>query len=121
MIDSEKDNRPAELATNKKNNLLPNDSDDIIRHAMIKIKADQCGASKQSKRKYKNPCSVSSKNYLDNQQVIQCTQCDNQVHRKCNGISKEEFAILVAEDDDIPFYCVVCTIHNNAHIFPFGY
>ena len=53
MIDSEKNNRPAELATNKKNNLLPNDSDDtndladIVRHAMIKIKADQCGASKQ--------------------------------------------------------------------------
>ena len=59
MIDSEKDNRPAELATNKKNNLLPNDSDDtndladIIRHAMIKIKADQCGASKSLKENIK--------------------------------------------------------------------
>ena len=90
---------------------------------MIKIKADQCGSSKQSKRKYKNPCSVCSKNCLNNQQVIECTQCDNWVHRKCNGISKEEVAILVVEDDDIPFFlCVcVCTIHNNPQIFPFGY
>ena len=39
-----------------------------------------------------------------NQQSIQCSLCKNWVHRKCNGIIKAEFDILIEEDDDIPFH-----------------
>ena len=60
------------------------------------------------------------KNWNKNQQSVQCSLCKNWVHRKCNGITKAEFDILVEEDDDIPFHCFVCNIKNNADIFPFG-
>ena len=56
-----------------------------------------------------------------NQQSVQCPLCKNWVHRKCNNITKAEFDILVDEDDDIPFHCILCNIKNNADIFPFGF
>ena len=52
---------------------------------------------------------------------VQCSICKNWAHRKCNGITKAEFDILVEEDDDIPFHCILCNIKNNADIFPFGF
>ena len=56
-----------------------------------------------------------------NQQSVQCSLCKNWVHLKCNSITKAEFDILVEEDDDIPFHCILCNIKNNADIFPFGF
>ena len=34
-------------------------------------------------------------------------------HQKLNSTSDES--------DDVPFYCILCIIHNNAEIYPFGY
>ena len=29
--------------------------------------------------------------------------------------------MLSEEDDDMPFHCILCAIHNNAENFPYGY
>ena len=94
---------------------------DVIRHAMFKIKSAQCNNHSHRKKNYKFPCPVCEKNCNKNQQSVQCSICKNQVHRKCNGITKAEFDTLVEEDDDIPFHCILCNIKNNADIFPFGF
>ena len=45
-------------------------------------------------------------------------QCFQWVHRKYNRTSKEEFKKLCEEPDDVPFFCLLCTIELNAEIFP---
>ena len=94
---------------------------DVIRHAMFKIKSDQCNNNSHCKKNYTFPCPVWEKNCNKNQQSSQCSLCENWVHRKCNGITKAQFDILVEEDDDIPFHCIMCNIKNNEDIFPFGF
>ena len=94
---------------------------DVIRQAMFKIMSDQCNNHSHRKKNYKFPYPVCEKNCNRNQQSVQCSPCKNWVHRKCNGITKAEFDILVEEDDDIPFHCFLCTIKNNADILYFGF
>ena len=94
---------------------------DVIMHAMFKIKSDQCNNHSHHKKIHKFPSPVCEKNCNKNQQFIQCSLCKSWVHHKCNGITKAEFYILVEEDDDIPFHCILCNIKNNADIFLFGY
>ena len=84
-------------------------------------KSDQCNNHSHRKKNYKFPSPVNEKNCNKNQQSIQCSPCKSWVHHKCNGITKAEFDILVEEDDDIPFHCILCNIKNNADIFPFGF
>ena len=90
---------------------------DVIRHALFKIKSDQCNSHSHHKKNYKFSCHVCEKNC----NKIQCSLCKNWLHCKCNGITEAEFDILVEEDDDIPFYCIFCNIKNNADIVHFGF
>ena len=86
---------------------------DIIRHALVNIKAGQHKnfRPQRHERNHKFPCPICDKNCNENQQSIYCSQCNNWVHRKCNGTSKAEFDILSDEPDDVPFYCFLGIIH----------
>ena len=98
---------------------------DIIRHALVNIRAGQHKSFRPQRheRNRKFSCPICDKNCHENQQSFHCSQCNNWVHRKCNGTSKAEFDILhvSAEPDDVPFYGILYIIHNNAEIYPFGY
>ena len=96
---------------------------DIIRHALVNIKAGQHKNFRPQwhERNHKFPCPICDKNCNENQQSIYYSQCNNWVHRKCNGTSKADFDILSDEPDDVPFYCILCIIHDNAEIYSFGY
>ena len=129
MTDPEIEIEPPNIASkHNSSNFIPDDPTeytdlaDIIRCPVTKIKVgDYNYCSRKSKRKCKFSCSVCNKNCNENQQSIFCSQCTNLVHRKCNGTSKAEFDILSKEEDDLPFFCIVCIIQNNADIFSFGY
>ena len=55
-----------------------------------------------------------------NQKAIACSYCEMWSHASCNGIGKSEYDGLVAEDDDVPWYCLPCLVAQNSEIFPFG-
>ena len=71
------------------------------------------------KRFAKFPCAVCDRNV--NKDAIYCTNCLHWVHRKCNGTSKQEYDRPSEEADDVPFYCLLCTIELNSQIFPLTY
>ena len=56
-----------------------------------------------------------------NQQAIFHTFCSKWVHGKCNDTSVKEFDILIEEDDNLPWQCILCAIDEMASKFPFGY
>ena len=46
--------------------------------------------------------------------------CHQWIHFiKCNKSTKSEYAALIDESEDIPWYCVKCTISKIAEMFPF--
>ena len=55
-----------------------------------------------------------------NQKAVYCNNCLKWYHRKCNGISLEEYEALIDEPDDLPWLCVLFTIDEIASNFPFG-
>ena len=110
------EHEPNEIISGNKNEIA---LADIIKNAMTKINSEQ--KARKANKKHKFPCIVCEKNCNVNQQSIYCTQCNNWVHRICNGTSKAEFDMLSEEDDDIPFHCILCAIQNNADNFPYGY
>ena len=63
---------------------------------------------------------VCTKNVNKNQKAIQCTKCQLWFHATCNGIGKSEYAKLMEEDDQVPWYCIPCLILANTEIFPSG-
>ena len=38
---------------------------------------------------------------------------------KCSKSTKSEYAALIEENEDIPWYCVTCTVSERAEMFPF--
>ena len=56
-----------------------------------------------------------------NQQAIFCSKCSQPYHRKCNGTFVSDYELLMSEDDNISWYCIICIIESNVNIFPFGY
>ena len=92
------------------------DLSELINNAVENLKLPR----RKPKRKIKDPCSICEKRVYDNQKSIQCNDCDLWVHKKCEGISDDEFQKLVEEDDEIPWSCMICQIKHNAEIFPFG-
>ena len=106
-IDSE--NRPT----------LSIDLSEIINNAVTKFKSSTLKNNKR-KRKFKFPCSICEKSVNKNQKSVYCNNCDLWVHKKCEGLSDDEFQKLVEEDDEVPWFCLVCQIKLNAEIFPFG-
>ena len=90
---------------------------DNIKNAIAKLKATK--QQPPRKRFAKFPCAVCDRNV--NKDAIYCTNCLHWVHRKCNGTSKQEYDRLSEEADDVPFYCLLCTIELNSQIFPLTY
>ena len=91
---------------------------DKIKIAITKLKTTTCEKKKTRPRTEKFPCSICDKNCNSNQDAIFCTHCTSWVHRKCNAMSKEEYAKLSSEPDDAPFQCFLCVIKENSEIFP---
>ena len=94
---------------------------DVIRNVTEKIKGYQFTQCDTRSKISKYPCRICSKNVNQNQQAIFCSKCSQWHHRKCNGTSVSEYELLMSEDDNIPWYCIICIIESNANIFPFGY
>ena len=88
------EHEPNEIISGNKNEIA---LADIIKNAMTKINSEQ--KARKANKKHKFPCIVCEKNCNVNQQSIYCTQCNNWVHRICNGTSKAEFDMLSEEDD----------------------
>ena len=46
--------------------------------------------------------------------------CHQWIHFiKCNKSTKSEYAALIEENEDIPWYCVKCTVSERVEMFPF--
>ena len=59
---------------------------------------------------------ICHKNILDHHKAVFCNNCKLWVHIRCNNISNSEYNELQKEADDVPLFCLNCTII----IFPFG-
>ena len=75
----------------------------------------------KSTHNIKHPCGICHKSVNKNQQAIFCTFCSKWVHRKRNGTSVKEYDILIEEDDNLPWQCILCAIDEMASKFPFRY
>ena len=71
-------------------------------------------------KKCKFPCGICYKSVRDNQKAVFCNECNFYIHIKCNNISVLEYEVLVSEADDVPWFCINCTIKYHACVFPFG-
>ena len=92
----------------------------IISNVVSNIISNPQKTLRKKKRNCKYPCSVCVKNGNKNQKAIACSYCEIWSYASCNGIGKSEYDGLVAEDDDVPWYCLTCLIAQNSEIFPFG-
>ena len=76
--------------------------------------------TKKRKWKAKFSCGVCRKNVNINHRAVQCDQCNNWVHIKCNGITPKDYESLKNEDQNRPWTCLTCAVLQTAEIFPFG-
>ena len=99
------------------------DLTNVIVRAVNLVKDKKCGHFNNSSlnKKYKYSCGVCQKSVNANQKAIFCNNCSLWYHRKCNGTSIKEYEILLNENDDIPWLCIMCSIDVMASKFPFGY
>ena len=95
------------------------DLSDIIKRAINIAKQKQSVSIKPCN--IKDPCGICFKSVNKNQKAIKCNTCLKWIHRKCNGISVQEYEALVNEPDEIPWLCILCNIDDMASKFPFGY
>ena len=65
------------------------------------------------------PCSICNKNVTANMKAIQCDSCDKWCHIKCQGISSQEYEIMVYSSDNAEWLCLYCTIKFNKAQFAF--
>ena len=68
----------------------------------------------------RSPCGICHKNVNKNQKAIQCNECNFWFHAKCEKISDLEYKILCDQPDNIPWFCVNCTMFDRESTFPFG-
>ena len=74
---------------------------------------------KHKKQNIKYRCGICSKSVKKNQYACFCMSCHQWIHFiKCNKSTKLEYAALIDESEDIPWYCVKCTISKIAEMFP---
>ena len=90
---------------------------DKIKRAISKIKSLKQIPVRKKYAKF--PCALCERNVST--EGIQCSNCCYWVYRKRNCTTKQEYEKLSEEPDDVPFYCLSCTIQLNAEIFPFTY
>ena len=82
----------------------PDKLTNIISRAIINIKNSESNHPPRAKKNYKNPCSLCHKQVRENQKAIQCNNCDNWVHAKCDGTTNKEYQQLRLEADDVPYF-----------------
>ena len=95
-----------------------------VNTAKIKsISSFNCGPKSRSMPKFKNPCGICKKSANDNhnQKAIFCITCLRWIHKKCNGTTFKECNKLEAEDENIPWQCILCDIDDMASKFSFTY
>ena len=56
------------------------------------------------------------KNGVTLSKAIFRTVCLNWIHIKCNSSSNKEYDLLVLEDDNTPWQCILCNIELNFHL-----
>ena len=62
----------------------------------------------------KFPCKICLKSVHSNHKAIQCDNCDNWIHIKCNKLESVDYELLKGKN--LPWFCISC----NECIFPFG-
>ena len=66
---------------------------------------------------YKYACLICSRPCLENRQdSIQCTVCDDWVHRKCTDLTMKQFKVYASENNNDPYYCVHCLYGYSTNI-----
>ena len=111
--------KSSDTIENENTPTLSIDLSEIISSAVTKFKSSTPKNNKR-KIKFKFPCSICEKSVNKNQKSVYCNNCDLWVHKKCEGLLDDEFQKLVEEDDEVPWFCLVCQIKLNAEIFLFG-
>ena len=64
------------------------------------------------------PCGICKKNVNKNQKAIECTQCNQWIHIKCNGTSLEDYNIMletnnILSEEEIADLTWICNKCNN--------
>ena len=85
---------------------------DKIKRAILKIKSLKQFPVRKNYAKF--PCALCERNVST--EGIQCSNCFYWVHRKYNGTTKQEYEKLSEEQQDVPFYCLLCTNQLNAEL-----
>ena len=86
----------------------------------IRARSQTNRTPKHKKQNIKYPYGICSKSVKKNQYACFCMSCHQWIHFiKCNKSTKSEYAALIDESEDIPWYCVKCTISKRAEMFPF--
>ena len=62
------------------------------------------------------PCGICHKNIPDHHKAVFCNNYNLWIRIRCNNISNSEYNELQSEADDVPWFCLNCTII----MFPFG-
>ncbi|XP_039977815.1 histone-lysine N-methyltransferase 2B [Xiphias gladius] len=63
-----------------------------------------------------NFCTVCQKCYDDSNQhaqMIQCSECSQWIHYKCEGLSEELFWLLSSQPEEVVFTCSPCSQHRD--------
>ena len=70
---------------------------------------------------FKNPYRICQESVNDNQKAILCTTCLSWIQRKCNGTTLKEYNKLEAEDENVPWQCILCDTDDMASKVPFAH
>ena len=71
-------------------------------------------------KSHKYPCGICQRNIYKNQKWLLCNQCNFYVHISCNKTSAAEYEALQKNPDEVPWFCLSCTVSNHESILPFG-
>ena len=86
----------------------------------IRARSQTNRTPKHKKQNIKYRCGICSKSVKKNQYACFRRSCHQWIHFiKCNKSTQSEYAALIDESEDIPWYCVKCTISKIAEMFPF--
>ena len=115
------------VVDNKQNN--NNKMDNVQKYLINSLRQDGGHYRNIINANHPYPCGICYKNVNKNQKAIECTNCKQWIHIKCNGTSVEEYNTMIdtnlllseAEIERIVWHCNKCQIANLAKIFPFGY
>ena len=88
---------------------------DKIKIAITKLKTTTCEKIKPDREQQNFPVQSVTKTVIQIKMQFSVLIV-SWVHRKCNAMSKEEYAKLSSEPDDLPFQCFLCVIKENSEI-----